>query len=604
MEGAMEHVINWKDIFTGRLSEAGFSEDEITTIYTVEMDLREFFEFDGMMPGCLRLQNIERGGSSIIYYWESESNEAVCPHCNAKSSRETHDFYDRRVQDIPQWGMTVYHVIRCKRYFCHSEDCGKDRFVERFFEFADESAWVTRRFKEFCIERSLGCGCNRAEREIRAEGGVVSDDTIGRYLKAKATGVIEINMARDNVKVLSVDDINLRKGDKSSGCTVFIDAEAHKVLIIVRGTTKEATKRVMELFKSAEFLSSDRASAYTSAGSEEEKVQVADRFHLFQNAQKAVKDALAAGIPATVLVRDGDGWVMVAKADSSNGDTYYTVPEETTEERIKFAELTPAKAEKYRGTLKLIELADKGMHTADIAKEMGIPYNKVQQLRRSAANTIRDVNERISSKIAKINEQEAIEESGLELPGANSEKTVAGDRVKPARESIVEPFRETVVEMWKAGGNHRTIYPELQSQGYTGSANAIYQYILQLGKEMPEEIARERKPKAEKKLDEGFDPAQAKELPELSLDSVARDSIYKAVLKEARLSRTTEKEAESKEEADQERPKDEEPKAKGSRPASSSSSPFSAKVLDLIYGPEDDTEKQEKKTVDVKKNCT
>mgnify|MGYP000963240303 FL=1 len=110
----------------------------------------------------------------------------------------------------------------------------------------------------------------------------MSNDSIGRYLKAAASGKIEENIVKNNVKVLAVDDINLRKGDKSSGCTVFVDGETHKVLIVVKGTTKEATKRVIEKFSSSEFLSSDRAAGYSTAGAECEKTQVADRFHLIK----------------------------------------------------------------------------------------------------------------------------------------------------------------------------------------------------------------------------------------------------------------------------------------------------------------------------------
>lgn len=57
---------------------------------------------------------------------------------------------------------------------------------------------------------------------------------------------------RNDVRVLAIDDINLRKGDKSTGCTVLIDEETHRVLLIIRGTTKEAAKKAIEMFPSSE----------------------------------------------------------------------------------------------------------------------------------------------------------------------------------------------------------------------------------------------------------------------------------------------------------------------------------------------------------------
>jgi hypothetical protein len=58
--------------------------------------------------------------------------------------------------------------------------------------------------------------------------------------------VTKSNLERDDVKILSVDDFNMRKGDSSSGCTVFIDQETHKVLIIVKGTTKDVVQGITE----------------------------------------------------------------------------------------------------------------------------------------------------------------------------------------------------------------------------------------------------------------------------------------------------------------------------------------------------------------------
>jgi len=73
--------------------------------------------------------------------------------------------------------------------------------------------------------------------------------------------------------------------------------------------------------------------------------------------------------------------------------------------------------------------------------------------------------------------------------------------------------------MVKSGGNHRTIYPVIQEMGYTGSRNAIYQYILKLRKEVPDQLNR--------KLTEMP--------PEMTLESYPRDKIYSAILKKHQL---------------------------------------------------------------------
>jgi transcriptional regulator len=495
---AMGIKLNWSDLFTIKLKEHGISQSDIATILRIEMDVHAHFYFSGLIPSNLYLQNIECTETEIIYYWKSKSNEAECPHCNMVNTHAVGNYYARRIQDVPQLGKAVYHIVDSKNYYCENESCKAGKFIERFNEFIDEYSRKTIRFKNYCIERSLGCGCNEAEREIRLEGGIVSNDSIGRYIKGQAAKYIESNISQATVRVLAVDDINLRKGDSGSGCTVFIDQETHKILIIVLGTTKEAAAKVMELFPTAEFLSRDRATAYSSAGAELDFTQVADRFHLVTNAQTAVKDALMASIPANIFIRDGDGWVQIGKepGTSDNNTSYFSVPEQAIEERIELAGLTAKQGQKYRETMKMLELADKGMKTADIAKELDIPYKNVQALRRSAVETLTGVEDKIKKRIEKqngIKEQSAVEEKTMQTPGERAEKTVAGRRVEHSSKSIVEPYRETVIKMWQADGNHRTIYPVLQAEGYTGSKNAIYQYILKLGKESPDEMSRERR---------------------------------------------------------------------------------------------------------------
>ncbi len=560
----MSDKLSWRDIFINQLMKRDFSVEESQMIYLAEMEARTFFDFNGIMPSCLMLQNIEQNGKEIKYFWESISAEAQCSYCERLSTRPSNDYYTKPVQDIPYNNKAVYHVIRFKKYFCGNPECNYEEFIERFRDFSEEDARKTIRFKKYCIERSLGCGCNHAEYELRAEGAVISNDTLGRYLKSETAVKIESNITRDDVKVLAVDDINLRKGDKSSGCTVLLDEETHKVLIIIKGTTKEMTNRALEMFPSAQFFSRDRACAYSSAGAECGKTQIADRFHLIKNAQDAVKNALMASIPATIFVRDGDGWMQASPDDSSfNSKPYFYVPDERVEECIQLAGLTPAKARKYRNTLKLLELADKGLKTADIAKEMDVPYKDVQALRRTAASTLRDVENRIKKRIDVQND--AIENREERLC-SHTPKTVGGPNVRPASESIVEPYRETVIAMVKAGGNHRTIYPVIQEMGYTGSRNAIYQYILKLRKEVPDQLncIRVERP------------------PEITLESYSRDKIYSAILKEASIGRPGKEENVEHFEAKR-------------KPAEASNSPFSAKVTELILGPEKEVnEKKEK----------
>ena len=77
----MANRLNWKNVFVARMIQAGVSPEESQKIYQIEMGARSFFDFNGIVPGCFLLQNIEQDSEKIYYYWESRSVGAKCPFC-------------------------------------------------------------------------------------------------------------------------------------------------------------------------------------------------------------------------------------------------------------------------------------------------------------------------------------------------------------------------------------------------------------------------------------------------------------------------------------------------------------------------------------------
>ncbi len=382
---------------------------------------------------------------------------------------------------------------------------------------ADEGARQTLRFQRECIARALDSGCKPAADALKRAGASVSDDSIARYVKAAAARQVEANLTRNDVRVLAVDDINLRKGDKSSGCTVFLDAETHRVLIIVRGTTKAVVKSVLEAFPAATFFSRDRASAYASAAAECGITQIADRFHLIENAHQAVADALMTILPATIFLRKGDGWVPADPGTGRlPGRPVFTVPEDQVDDRIQLARLTPKQAQKYRHT------------------QIHVRIPQAHDTQNQRANR-----------------------------GPDSPPQTLRPRARPSQDSIVAPYRDIVIRALQHGGTHRTIHPLLQQQGFAGSVNAVYQYILKLHQEIPETL---RPPTPEPPPD----PPAA-----LQLQQISRDTVYKQVLKQAADSRPNTAE-----------PQPDAASTPDSAPQTrrGASSPFSDKARTLIFG--------------------
>jgi hypothetical protein len=584
----------WKDVLGSRLADNGYSPDEAQTLIMLEMQAIKYFNFENMIPQALELEDIERDEKAIHYFWRSRSSEAECPECHTISRHVRKDTKCKPVQDIASDGLAVYHRIKSNRYYCDNPGCGTSIFVERFYEFTEEQARKTLRFKDRCREMALSCGGLGAEREIRSEGSVICDDTILKYLKVGAAEAIKSNLTRDDVKILSIDDFNIRKGDSSSGCTVFIDQQTHKVLVIVRGVTKEAVEEVMKKFPSSEFLSRDRACSLSSAGDACGKTQVADRFHLVQNIHKAIEDALSAELPMNIYLREGDGWEAIIETPDKGG-VKYTVPEDDLEKRIQLAGLTKSKAEKYRNTLKMLEMSDAGLRTADIAKALGITPDAVKNLRWSAMTTIKDVQDKIKRRI----ELSPASREGQGAPPADRKRDAAPANPRPASRSIVEPYRDTVVQMWNAGINRHQIYLAISEKGFSGNESSVYQYIRKLGGEDPCVLTR----KAEQKEpgaqgNGGFDRQAAQSLPDLSLSSVPRGLVYKSILSEGRATRQKEDGPGSP--AGEKKAEVGKPKSK--KPAMAKYSPLDKEYLDLMYG-KDDGEKPDEGMADPKEAC-
>ena len=601
---------SWKKLLYESLMDQGYSSDEARAMFLIEMKARKYFQFENVIPECLELENIERNDKEIRYYWSSNSDHAECPDCHTISHNERKDYQYRPIQDIASDGLAVYHDVKLKRYYCDNAECEAKIFVERFYEFTEEKARKTLRFKEHCRTMALACGALGAERELRAEGSVVCDDTIIKYLKDTAAVEIKSNLTRDDVRILSVDDFNTRKGDGSTGCTVFIDQETHKVLIIVKGTTKEAAQKIIEKFPSSEFLSRDRSSSLSSAGAACGKTQIADRFHLTQNIHKAIYDALMAEMPANIFLKEGDGWVGVAQESENKGNFMsvpMSVPKEDIEKRIQLAGLTETKAEKYRNTLKMLEMSDQGLRTADIVKALGIPYKEVTALRRSAATTINEVQDKIRSRIKKYPENS----KGQGKPPDDGNRKTLGANPRPARESIVEPYRDTVVEMWNAGNSHHKIHPVITEIGFTGTKSAVYQYIWKLEYEDPCVLTRKiEQKKPRESWTDNFDKQEAQAIPDIELRNVSRKQVYNSILKECKSSREKADQPNDRTEpeniADDSTCTDEnknktsnEVKVKSKKPPMAKYSPLEPEYLDLMYGVDDEKPESETQPVNI-----
>jgi hypothetical protein len=494
------------------------------------------FIYDLYIPDSWNLNEIERiDNHTIIFHWVSVTIQAECPTCKEVSIRRCKTYKSRKFQDLPMSGITVYHTVKLNRYFCDTSDskCNAKTFIEQFYDIVEKDARLSNRLKDFVVRQAIESSCNGMVKPLKQIGIIISRYTIIREVKKKGAVVVANNLKRNDVKVLSVDDINLRKGNSSTACSVFIDAETHRVLVIVEGANSERAESVMKCFPSATMVSRDRDSAYSTAAKKCNKTDSADRFHLIQNIHKTVKDTLSLEISGDLFVREGNGWLRMVNGrnvesesainDIQQDDSESLVvikpailAEEDIERRIHLAGINQRASKKYKKTISILELTESGLRTSEIARRLNIKVSEVLNYRKTATETVENVE-------LKIDEYYQMQ---LQGKWEYHQKTIA-KKARPSSESIVKPYEETVLRMFNEGKNHRNIYPVLVQEGYTGSKNAIYQFIIKYAHENNIPYGRNSRviPLEER------DPYNITPRPErISIERVSKKTIYQSIL--------------------------------------------------------------------------
>ena len=447
-----------------------------------------FLRFDSV-PRQLILKNVRFEDNRFIAVWESVSKQACCPLCGKTSEKEHSSLlYSEMVQDICINGTAFWHEIHRKQYMCMNDHCTHKRFLESFPGFIEARyARMTTDFVEHILKTAVNTSNNAAAKILKAQGAEISRDTIIRVTLRRGAKEVERNFYdnADEVINMGIDDINLRKGDSSTSCMVFVNLDTGKLLGIARGTTGATAQQVLSMFPNLEIVSRDRGCAMASAANALGKTSVADRFHLTDNMHDAIERTLYDMLPKSMYIPVGDSWVCLS-TNADNGEVVVAgIPAALTENdvvlRVRMAHLS-AKAElTYRNTLRVLELTVQGKAAVEIAEVMGITADEVRKLRSGMRETI-------SSVERKIDEYVADPQGSVKL-----QKSVSRS-AQHSSKSKVEPYRDIVVAMRKEGKSHIPIYEHICKLGFEGSHSTVDNYIIKLEREssIDAEIKAER----------------------------------------------------------------------------------------------------------------
>ncbi|WP_075824061.1 ISL3 family transposase [Streptomyces acidiscabies] len=294
---------------------------------------------------------------------------ASCPGC-ARWTERVHSSYLRFPADLPVAGRRAQLALRVRRFVCSATACGRRTFVEQVTGLTRRHGRVTERLHRTMSDIGLALAGRAGARLAQVMGITTSRTTLLRR-------VMDLpDPAATQPRAVGVDDFALRRGHVYG--TVVIDAETHRVLDLLPERDAATLAPWLAAHSGIEVVCRDRAGAYAEAASTAapQALQVADRFHLWQNLASAVEKTVASHRPC---LRD---LPPPAPEDEPAWETPVGLPpcrdDKADDPAGKFAE-------RARAHHALVHcLLDQGMSLRGIADHLGWGRHTVQRYARAA----------------------------------------------------------------------------------------------------------------------------------------------------------------------------------------------------------------------------
>jgi transposase len=344
---------------------------------------------------------------------------ATCPKCGTSSGR-VHSRYSRTLADAAVGGRQVEIRLAVRRFACRAPGCAQRIFSEQVsgltVRYARKTPPLTGMLSSIAVALAGRAGSRLASalavpacRQVMLKLVMAMPDPPAPFLR-----------------VLGVDDFAIRRGQHYG--TLLIDIETGAPLDLIEGRDAKPLADWLANHPGVEVICRDRASAYADGArtGAPGAIQVADRFHLWQNLARAVEKCVAAH-------RGCLAEPALAPLDDDTAHTADDRPDPTG----KFAERTRAKHELVRA------LRAEGRGLREIARHLGWGLHTVQRFDRAA-----------------------------------TWQELAESRWPAERPSKLDPFKGYLDQ--HAGGGHGSVtrlFNEVKALGYDGSYAIVRAYL-------------------------------------------------------------------------------------------------------------------------------
>jgi transposase len=399
-----------------------------------------------------------------------DADDAPCPSCGALGWR-VHDRYTRRPRDLGWRRWVVRLELTVRRFCCPNPQCARRTFAEPFGPAVPPHARRTAEATALLTAFAEDAGGEAGARLAAKARLPTSADTLLRLLRQTAPPTLP------TPRVLGVDDLALRRRHRYA--TLLIDLETHQPVDLLDDRTAEILADWLRAHPGVEVIARDRAGAYAEgarAGAPEVQ-QVADRFHLLQNASAALEDLLrarrrqadylAVGPPPTEPTTELGTLVTALPVPPVPPSTKEAARDEPTDRVTTPAAPAPVSAAAPPvGPLSPTKQRQVARRTARVAR-----WETVRALH-AAGKGIRAIAREVGIHRRTVR-------SLLDTPLPPRNRLPARPRPGGLTSPTLQPFVAYLQERWQAGcENIAQLCREIVAQGYTGSRSLVYQALL------------------------------------------------------------------------------------------------------------------------------
>ena len=244
------------------------------------------FESTRLAPTGFVVEHAEIGTDCVFLDVRATAVSATCPCCGT-SSRRVQSRYLRQAADLPIAGRHVVLRVTVRRFWCDAVLCRRRIFAERFG--ADVLAPLSRRTGRLeTIVHHLGLALGGRPAAAFADRLMmpVSNDTLLRVVRRR------IEQPRDKLAIVGIDDFAFRRGQRYG--TIVCDLERRRPVTLLPDREQATSQAWLSDHPSITIVARDRGGGYGEAIAKAlpHADQVADRWHLMENASRAFLDAV------------------------------------------------------------------------------------------------------------------------------------------------------------------------------------------------------------------------------------------------------------------------------------------------------------------------